>query len=177
MKRKTIALLAVLLAAVSCDLGYELVDPSEGTDGYYQVERKGMTLRWKVDVSNITVVLKSDASGWMEAGFGASSLMKDANVILVTATSNSSSAEDYFGVSITNCKADTALGGTNNVTLNYGTATNGMEVSFTMPMNSGDSYDTALTEGSVVRMFLAAGSDSSDTASFDTVSYFDTTLE
>ncbi|MDC7233236.1 MAG: hypothetical protein PQJ58_08380, partial [Spirochaetales bacterium] len=46
-----------------------------------RLEENGFILEWKSDEDRLIVTLSAETTGWMAFGIGATSVMKDANII------------------------------------------------------------------------------------------------
>lgn len=132
-------------------------------DGYYQASSGGITLRWRVSGDSLDVIVSADTTGWVAVGFDPTSRMQDANIIIGYVEGPMISIRDDFGTSISSHSSDESLGGTGDVTNVSGSEAAGItEISFTIPLDSGDQYDRPLAEGSSYKVLLAYGPDGSD---------------
>jgi hypothetical protein len=113
--------------------------------GYREITQSDITLKWKIDNTNLRVVVKAPTKGWAAVGFNPSFMMEDANIIIGYVKDNQAFIRDDWGISSTRHKADTELGGTDNIIEKSGKETaDSTELSFTIPLNSGDAQDQPL---------------------------------
>jgi hypothetical protein len=159
-------LVAVLFFSFACTKrADEETDGTEGTENDYKViTSEGITLKWKADTLDLLhVKVSATTRGWVAVGFGPTDKMKDANFIIGYVEAGNVRIRDDFGTGQFSHASDTSLGGTDDVTNKEGTETNGnTEISFTVPLDSGDSYDRALAVGQSYLVILAHGSDNDD---------------
>lgn len=150
MKHAYLVLLTVVLFAFAQD--------------WQEITVEGFTLRWAtVAGNNLAVELTAPTTGWVAVGFDPVQVMKDANILIGYFASNTASVRDDWGVGNTVHAADVSLGGTSNLTVDGGSESGGStEIKFTIPLNSGDSYDKPLVIGSTYNVILARGFDGAD---------------
>jgi PKD repeat protein len=133
-----------------------------GQLGYEKVEVSGMTLEWRSDSANLHIRLSAPTTGWVAVGFNPSSMMKDANFIMGYVVGNDAFISDQFGTAVTSHTPDADLGGSDNVFDSEGTQTGATRITFTIPLDSGDSYDQALVAGQTYKVIVAHGPDGAD---------------
>lgn len=121
-------------------------------------ESKDFTLTWKIEGTVLTMTVAAPTAGWVSVGFNPSRIMKDANIIMGTVLSNGTAVlEDHFGTGMTAHQKDTAIGGTNDATLVAAEEKDGWtRVTFSIPLNSGDSKDSVLIAGKKTVILLAS---------------------
>jgi hypothetical protein len=115
-------------------------------------------------LGNLLVRVRAPTDGWVAVGFDPTNRMENANIIIGYVSNDTAYIRDDFGTGFTSHAADTsaALGGNSNVTDISGTETGGVtEITFTIPLNSGDSRDRVLVVGQVYSVILAYGTDDS----------------
>jgi hypothetical protein len=96
-------------------------------------------------------------------GFDPDSMMLGANIIIGYVSSGTPTLRDDYGWQLTSHRDDQLLGGTRNVTVDGGTESAGTtEIMFTIPLNSGDSYDKVLVPGGSYPILLAMGPNGAD---------------
>ena len=124
----------------------------------HQTEVRGMTFSWKVDGENLHVKLTGKTTGWVGIGFNPTEGMKDANYILGYVKNGKVEFSDDYGNSAINHKSDEELGGTNDITV-VGGEEKGREttVEFSIPLDSGDQYDSVLDPEGTTVVLLAFG--------------------
>lgn len=168
-------LLFFVLFFASCDLGYRLITPIELENGYSRIIRKGITFEWQCEGdSNLNVLLSAPTEGWVAVGLKSSTLMKDADItfLYVTDTSNTS-IFDCFGTNNYAFMQDVETNGSADYSDYSGIETNAVTtVSFTIPLSSGDPFDRDLSNGIVIRCFLAYGEDDELTNVYEKASFF-----
>lgn len=126
----------------------------------HEVKAKDMTFAWKVDGDTLHAKMSAKTKGWVGVGFNPSKKMKDANFILGYVKDGQAKVVDHFGTKATGHADDTKEGGSEDVTLVGGTEDKGVTViEFTMPINSGDKMDSALTADGDTILLLSYGPD------------------
>ena len=129
----------------------------------HKVEVKGMSFHWKVEGGNLNVKLIGTTTGWVGVGFNPTEAMKDANFILGYVKDGKAKVTDHFGNTLRQHQSDKKLGGQKNITNIAGKEENGAtEISFTIPMKSGDPKDQPLSleKDTTVLLAYGAGRDS-----------------
>ncbi|MBI4833325.1 MAG: fibronectin type III domain-containing protein [Planctomycetes bacterium] len=117
-----------------------------------------MVLQWKAEGNNLRIRVSAPTAGWVAVGFKTAAGKKDANIIMGYVKKNGVFIEDNYGIGATNHAADTAGGGTDNVTEKTGTEAKGTtELVFTIPLDSGDDRDKKLVVGNTYNTMLAYG--------------------
>ena len=136
----------------------------KGTDqGYSTATDKGITLQWKVEGEMLKVKVSAPTTGWVAAGFDPSRWMKNANIVIGFVQDGKAVIRDDFGSGMTSHQSDLDLKGKDNVTDPIGKEENGTtEISFTIPLNSGDDKDKLLVAGKTYKVILAAGANDAD---------------
>ncbi|MDC7238877.1 MAG: DOMON domain-containing protein, partial [Spirochaetales bacterium] len=115
-----------------------------------RLEEDGFILDWKTEGNRLLITLSAETTGWIAFGIGATSVMKDANIILLWVDDNMGIAmgEDHFGTGRFAHKADMELGGSQDMQILSGRQTaDTTRVSFSIPLDSGDEYDVPLIRG------------------------------
>ena len=126
--------------------------------GFQEITSSDIRFQWKVDGSNLQVVVRAPTQGWVGVGFDPTNLMKDANFIIGYVADGQASFSDQFGTQLTAHASDESLGGQVNVGAPSGTEADGAtELSFTIPLDSGDQYDRVLAAGQSYDVLLAYG--------------------
>jgi hypothetical protein len=124
-----------------------------------RVEEKGFDLKWETQGDKLVLTLKAETKGWIAFGIDAESVMKDANIIILWVDDKTgiAMAEDHYGTGRFAHKSDIELGGTQDFQVLSGTQTDThTEVTFTIPLDSGDEYDKPLERGKTYRLLLAS---------------------
>ena len=123
-------------------------------------EKDDVSINWEVRENRLIVVMSAPTTGWLAFGTGASKIMRDANLILVWVDDDMGIAmgEDHFGTGTFAHKRDIDLDGVQNLQVLSGRQTqDDTTVSFSVPLNSQDEYDTLLERGKTYPLLLAYG--------------------
>lgn len=153
---KKILILAVVLLIGFLQPGFA----QDKTDITYQhtAEAQNITFAWTVDGDSLHVKLTAKTTAWVGIGFNPSEGMKDANLIIGYVRNGEVSVRDDFGSGLRNHSEDTRDGGQENVTNAFGKEENGTtEIGFTIPLNSGDAKDQAITPDGDTTVLLSYG--------------------
>jgi hypothetical protein len=154
--------LAAVITLDACNTADDETPPAGGGNGG-SVTVDGIDLTWKPEGQNLHVTVKAPTTGWVAVGFDPSVGMKDANMILAYVAGSGVVARDDFGTAVNSHDADTNLGGAYNVMNPTGKEEAGStEVSFTIPLDSGDAYDKKLVVGQTYKVLLAYGPNGAD---------------
>ncbi|MBC8430973.1 MAG: DOMON domain-containing protein [Desulfobacterales bacterium] len=142
-----------------------LTTPCFGTEIKYshKIDVEKMSFHWEVAGTVLHVKLTAKTTGWVGIGFNPSEAMQDANFILGYVKNGEAKVTDDYGTSYTKHQQDSKLGGQKNISNVVGKEENGMtEIRFTIPLNSGDAKDKALSidTETVVLLAYGAGRDS-----------------
>jgi hypothetical protein len=138
------------------------------TLGYHHVDTADYQFHWKIENDSIRCILSANTSGWVAVGFDPVIRMQGANFIIGYVSNNVVSIRDDYGVSQTAHSSDISLGGSENLSQKAGNESNGVTtISFTMPLNSGDTYDKALNPLNTYPVIFAKG-DTDDFSSLHT---------
>ncbi|OHD17314.1 MAG: hypothetical protein A2086_05335 [Spirochaetes bacterium GWD1_27_9] len=115
---------------------------------YNVVEKNGIKLSWKINKDFIDIKIEAPTRGWISVGFDPTQKMKDANFIIACVKDGKVLARDDFGNNYVTHKSDVELGGTDDIKNLTGKETdNSTEIYFSIPIDSGDKFDTKLTKG------------------------------
>lgn len=161
---------APVLAAACCTLlpvgcgsesSDEVADNQLNAPGSFSVEDYSMS--WKWNESSIEITASAPTTGWVSVGFEPTSAMKDADMIIGYVSEGEVFIRDDWGDDYTSHRPDSELGGEDNVTVLDGFEEEGRtEISFSIPLSSGDDYDKVLTAGQEYKVILAYGPDGAD---------------
>jgi hypothetical protein len=125
----------------------------------------GILMRWKVDGDLLIVHLRAKTTGWVAVGFDPTQAMRDAIFIIGYVKNGRVMARDDFGTDRGKHAADTKLEGSDDVRIIDGNEENGFtEIVLSIPLDSGDSRDTALKPGREHLILLAFGEEDSFSA-------------
>ena len=134
------------------------VSAAFGADYDHEVKAKNISFAWKIDADKLLGKISAKTDGWVAVGFNPSTKMKDANIIIGYVDGKEVKIYDHFGDKATGHSEDTKEGGSEDVTLVSGVEDGGMTtIEFTMPINSGDKLDGALSVDSDTALILAYG--------------------
>ncbi|MBF0313827.1 MAG: hypothetical protein HQK50_08600 [Oligoflexia bacterium] len=123
---------------------------------YLEVVDKNISFQWKINGSNLDVILKAKTAGWVGVGFEPSMAMKDAHFIIGFIQNNKATIEDHFGTGINQHQAITALGGKDSISNKSGKLEKGeTTLNFTIPLKASDKYHKNLDTGKDVVVLLA----------------------
>ncbi|UCF70764.1 MAG: hypothetical protein JSW49_00350 [candidate division WOR-3 bacterium] len=157
----------ILMAAAA------LIAGCGGDDGGYNTKTvEGITLSWRTNDADDSLLVKVSATtiGMVLIGFYDDPLngLRDANIITGYVVSDTAYVRDNYGTGEEAYAPDTtAPGGTDDVTEKDGSEVEGVtEISFTIPLNSGDARDIVLELGQEHVVFLAWGTNDSHYSSF-----------
>ena len=129
-----------------------------GSDGFFRITSKGITLKWKVVKSNLEVKLSAPTKGWTAVGFDPTNMMQDANLIIAYVKEGEPFIRDDYGSWLTSHASDISGGGSEDVILLEGRETESLTlISFIIPMSSGDKRDRPLVQGHEYDVLLAFG--------------------
>lgn len=168
MKKMSIMILiALFVLVVSCKreatIPPELVPSSRVAKEYREVTKRDINLKWKVDGNHLKIIVRAPTDGWIAVGFNPKHHMQDANIIIGYVKDGNIFMRDDWGSGHTAHQADKALGGLDNLTDKSGREVDGFtEISFTIPLDSGDAYDQVLVPGQKCKVILAYGRKGAD---------------
>jgi hypothetical protein len=126
----------------------------------YQLTIREMTFWWKIHGDNLDVKLSAKTPGWLGIGFNPESGrdMKGANIIIGSVKDGEVNIEDHFGTLKTNHKPDDKVGGKPHVANPAGREEGDTtEISFSMPLKSGDAMDVPVDPAGDNSVLLAYG--------------------
>lgn len=124
--------------------------------GYSCTQAGGVIFQWKVNGSNLDCKVKATTAGWVSVGFNTSGncVMSGSNYIIGYVTGGSTASISDENGTGHNHSADSQQDVTNKAGTEAGGVT---EITFTIPLNSGDGQDMALTQGGSYCVILAYG--------------------
>lgn len=113
---------------------------------------------WRIDGDRLFVRLSAATTGWVGIGFNPQQRMKGANFILGMVDQGKVMVTDDFGTGTIKHKPDSSSGGNTDLMHVYGLEENGItEIGFSIPLDSGDPMDTALSPKGNTTILLAHG--------------------
>lgn len=161
MTRSVTAALILVLAAVmlSISCGEDPYGP-----GWRSINRNGFEFSWQVDGAYLQVELTAPTTGWVLVGFQGTFQYHDANIIVGYVSGGQVQVRDDFGIDNDTHESDSSLqGGQQNATDTSGSEEAGSTtIGFTIPLDSGDTWDNVLADGETVVLVLARGDDGAD---------------
>jgi len=131
-------------------------------DFKHTLEDSNVTFNWSLEENAIHIQLSAKTTGWVAVGFNPEKMMLHSNIIMGYVKKDAVKITDHFGTGDRAHKADSKIGGTNHVSDKMGTEKDGVtEISFRIPLDSGDSYDKAVNSGkNIILLAHGAGRDS-----------------
>lgn len=154
---------AVLGCVLLAGCGDDSTGPSQEEGGWQSVTSQGITLRWRAQADSLELEVSAATTGWVGVGFDPTQQMSEANFLLGYVSGGAVEVRDDWGTGSFSHASDVSLGGTSDVVVGGGSEEAGeTEVKMTIPLDSGDSYDRPLAEGSEYTVILAIGADGAD---------------
>jgi hypothetical protein len=166
MKKKLagLAILILMVPAVAWSGGgQESAEPIQVEEGFSGVQARGIAFQWMVEDGLLKVILRAPTTGWIAVGFDPTRRMRDANIIIGYVEEGKAFFRDDFGVAQTAHQPDEAGGGRDDIQDGAGEEADGFtQLSFAIPLDSGDSFDRPLEPGREYTVILAHGRNNSD---------------
>lgn len=135
-----------------------LIAGSAFSQEWKSVDEGNFHLEWMADGSSLNIVVSAPTEGWVAVGFDPTNKMKDANILIGYVESGKAVVEDHYGNTQFSHRSDLDFGGSRDVSEVSGQESSGTtELSFTIPLNSGDQYDRPLVVGETHKVILAYG--------------------
>jgi DOMON domain len=133
------------------------------TTQYLHLETMGMKFYWLVDTDTLHCVVTAPTSGWVGIGFDQENVMQNANFIIGYVENDSIGYfRDDWGSEPAVHVSDESLGGTSDLYHLGGIEAGGESIIyFSIPLDSGDSYDKSLLWDESYPIILAYGSEDS----------------
>ena len=114
-------------------------------------------LEWMVDGDVLKLKISAPVTGWVAVGFNPTNKMKDADIIIGYVDDGELFIEDHYGNTAISHRPDERGNGTNDIFSASGRESGGTtELSFSIPLDSGDSRDQPLVEGQEVKVIFAS---------------------
>lgn len=109
---------------------------------------KDWSFSWAFKADTIEFTMRAPTTGWISLGFNPTRRMKDADYILAYVEDGQIYISDEFGTGNTTHRSDVSLGGENSAKpISYTEDSNKTSITFSLPLSSGDQYDTVFVEG------------------------------
>ena len=130
---------------------------------YKRVETGDIWLEWRIDGDRLDFRMSGPTTGWIAVGFDPVRAMQGANIVLVSVVNGEVSARDDYGVGMFVHAPDVERGGTNDVAVIGGSESAGRTaVELSIPLDSGDEYDSPLAAGETHKIIWAYGQNNDD---------------
>ncbi len=127
------------------------------------VEDLSFDFQWKVDGDVLHVQMAAPTTGWISVGFDPEKMMGGADIIIGYVSDGTVFLSDDFGSGNVKHEKDISLGGEDNILSMEGEEIEGAtRIRFSIPLDSGDSYDKPLVPGNEYKVIVAYGPDGSD---------------
>ncbi len=163
MKRTIILLIGLMCSTALYAGGAQELSPQTDAEGFKMVSTGDIEVRWKVEDPNIRFEVSAPTTGWVSVGFNPTRVMKDADIIIGYVEGSQAVVVDQFGNGSFSHKADVDMGGSDDIVEYGGNESDGRtELFFTIPIDSGDAYDSVLTPGEEHTILFAFGPDGAD---------------
>lgn len=143
-----------------CSIALLLTSVSNVYSADYQhsIDIKKMKFSWSIEGETLAASISAPTTSWVAVGFNPTDKMKNADIIIGYVKNGEVSIKDEFGTAATQHKSDDKIGGESNVTVVGGTEENGVTtIEFKIPLNSGDSKDTAIIPDGDTVVIVAYG--------------------
>ncbi len=158
-----IAFSAFIIVSQAAAGGSQEIEPQKAADGSMQISADGITVNWLFSGDSIAFEVTAPTTGWVSIGFDPSRVMKDADFIIGYVENGKAVVRDQFGNGTFSHTSDTEMGGSDDILEFDGSESGGKTtLSFTIPIDSGDQYDTVLTPGQEHTVLIAYGPDGAD---------------
>jgi len=109
---------------------------------------KDWSFSWVFKGENIEFTVTAPTTGWISLGFNPTSRMKDADYILAYVENGKVYISDEYGTGSTSHKSDVSLGGKESAkAISFVEQADKTTITFSLPVNSGDQYDTVFRPG------------------------------
>jgi hypothetical protein len=176
-RARFISIFALVLFLAACDGGSEADgvaskpvernvtnDDAVGLEtGYSSLVHQGYSLLWRVNGDMLDFVLSYETTGWISVGFDPSRMMQDANIIIGYVADGTATISDQYGTGRTTHRPDTEIGGADSLVNAAGVEEKGYtEMSFSIPLDSGEDSDRPLKPGGTYTVLLGHGPDGAD---------------
>lgn len=136
------------------------ISPSLAQDLTYQhtITVEQMTFQWSLEPELIHIKLAAKTTGWVGVGFNPSQAMKDADFVIGYVKNGQANVKEQIGSGLNSHMEKVKSGGKDNVTNISGKEENGMtEITFTLPLKSGDKFNTMIDPNGETTVLLAYG--------------------
>lgn len=153
----------IFSSSMTCNTKEDENGNGNNADTLRTITESGITLQWKPESTQLYVKVRAPTTGWVSVGFDPTQGMKDANIIIGYVRNDTAYVIDAYGSGPTTHESDVSAGGTDDVTEIAGNETqDNTEISFKIPLDSGDSRDRPLIVGNSYNVILAYGQNGAD---------------
>ncbi len=153
----------LLFASAAVFAGGSPEEPEPVTTANRVEAAEHWTVAWNFNDEMVEFTLTAPTTGWVSIGFNPSARMADASYIIGYVEDGDVYLREDYGTGRTSHASDVSLGGTDDVQVISGTESDGITtLSFAVPRDSGDEYDTVLTPGETYTLLMAYGPDGSN---------------
>ncbi|MBI9094319.1 MAG: hypothetical protein JEY71_05505 [Sphaerochaeta sp.] len=109
---------------------------------------KDWSFSWVFKADTIEFTMSAPTTGWISLGFNPTKRMKDADYILAYVENAQVYLSDEYGTGNTSHRSDVSLGGKESAkAISFIEEAKKTTITFSLPRNSGDQYDTVFVEG------------------------------
>lgn len=116
------------------------------------------SVSWEFVADTIEFTMIAPTTGWIAIGFNPSRMMKDASYVLSYVDEGKVFIREDFGTGNTSHRSDLSLGGSEMVkALSFKEEPNKTTITFSLPLDSKDAYDTVFVQGKTYTMLSAYG--------------------
>ena len=127
---------------------------------YSSIEKKGIVFSWRINGDFLDIIISAPCKGWISVGIEPNVKMKDADIIIGYIKKGKVFIVDNYGTGPVFHKPDTSLGGEDNIQNKAGKEEKRKtEISFSIPLDSGDAYDKIITKGKHVIILACSDAD------------------
>ncbi|MDT8299126.1 MAG: DOMON domain-containing protein [Spirochaetaceae bacterium] len=135
---------------------FTLIAGSAFAQEWKSVDEGDFHLEWMADGGSLKIVVSAPAEGWVAVGFDPTNKMKDANILIGYVENGRAVVEDHYANNLFSHRSDLDFGGSRDVSEVSGRESAGTtELSFSIPLISGDEYDRPLVVGEKYKVILA----------------------
>ncbi|HKL58715.1 MAG TPA: DOMON domain-containing protein [Sphaerochaeta sp.] len=119
---------------------------------------KDWSFSWVFKAESIEFTMSAPTTGWISLGFNPTKRMKDADYILAYVKDGKVYISDEYGTGNTSHSSDVSLGGQESAkATSFKEEAKKTTITFSLPLNSGDRYDTVFVEGETCKVLGAYG--------------------
>ena len=119
---------------------------------------KDWSFSWAFKAETIEFTMSAPTTGWISLGFNPTKRMKDADYILAYIKDGKVYISDEYGTGNTSHSSDVSLGGKASAkAISFVEEAKKTTITFSLPLNSGDQYDTVFVKGEKCKVLAAYG--------------------